>query len=394
MLAEALLPIEVRDGFVRMDYLGPHDHAWLRVLIDEFQRFEGRRQRELDRQLKEPLRCPAPWRKLRAATAVLKRLWKSEARTEVRPVRARSEVFMLAAREPRERHEVLALAARRLETSPAVLGQALFSDLPAERIVKAPAEAPAPLELALRVNLTLAQSVVRRSTGVEVSVHENARAIVRQAKLRGLICTVRPGVAGAAGADAGEARLSISGPFALFRHTLVYGRALAGLVPILVRCPRYSLSAHAVLEGERVTFELTSGDPLFPVTEPRRYDSRLEERFARDMARIAPDWDVIREPEAVPAAGKLIFPDFLLRHRLDPARAWLVEIVGFWTPDYLSRKLAGLRAARIPNLILCVDEERQCSEADLPENTPVIRFRRRIDVAKLMEVLEASDGCT
>ncbi len=77
------------------------------------------------------------------------------------------------------------------------------------------------------------------------------------------------------------------------------------------------------------------------------------------MARIAPDWDVIREPEAVPAAGKLIFPDFLLRHRLDPARAWLVEIVGFWTPDYLSRKLAGLRAARIPNLILCVDEERR-----------------------------------
>ncbi len=112
------------------------------------------------------------------------------------------------------------------------------------------------------------------------------------------------------------------------------------------------------------------------------------------MARIARDWDVIREPEAVPAAGKLIFPDFLLRHRLDPARAWLVEIVGFWTPDYLSRKLAGLRAARIPNLILCVDEKQQCSEADLPENTPVVRFRRRIDVAKLMEVLEASDGCT
>ena len=390
MLAEALLPIKVRGGFVRMDYLGPHDHAWLRVLIDEFQRFEGRRQRELDRQLKEPLPCPTPWRKLRAATVVLKRLWKSEAPTKLRPARARSEVFALAAMAPRERHEVLALAARRLETRPAVVEQALFSDLPAERIVKGPSEPPVPLELALRVNLALAQSVVRRSTGVEVSVHENARAIVRQAKLRGLICTVR---AGAAGADAGEARLSISGPFALFRHTLVYGRALAGLVPILVRCPRYSLSAHAVLEGEKATFELTSGDPLFPATEARRYDSRLEERFARDMARIAPDWDVIREPEAVPAAGKLIFPDFLLRHRLDPARAWLVEIVGFWTPDYLSRKLAGLRAARIPNLIVCVDEERQCSEADLPANTPVVRFRRRIDVARLMEVLEASDGC-
>ena len=142
MLAEALLPIRIRDGFVRMDYLGPHDHAWLRVLIDEFQRFEGRRQRELDRQLKEPLLCPAPWRKLRAATVVLKRLWKSEAPTKLQPARARAEVFALAARAPKERHEVLAFAARNLETSPAVLEQALFSDLPAERIVKAPPNRP------------------------------------------------------------------------------------------------------------------------------------------------------------------------------------------------------------------------------------------------------------
>lgn len=372
---------------MRMDYLGPHDHAWLRVLIDEFERFEGRRQRELDRRLKEPLPCPAPSRKFRAATVVLNRLWKSEPPTKLRAARARAEVFALAARTPGDRDEVLALAARRLDTTPDVLEDALLSDLPAERVVQRPAAPPEPLELGLRVNLALAQSVVRRSTSIQLSVHENARPIVRHAKLRGLICTVRGG-----GANAGEAQLSISGPFALFRHTLVYGRALAELVPLLVRCPHFSLSARAILAGEQATFELTSGDPLFPATETRRFDSRLEERFARELARIAPDWDVIREPEAVPAGGKLIFPDFLLRHRLDPTRVWLVEIVGFWTPEYLARKLAGLREARIRNLILCIDEERQCSEADLPTNTPVVRFRRRINVARFMEVLEALDG--
>jgi len=85
------------------------------------------------------------------------------------------------------------------------------------------------------------------------------------------------------------------------------------------------------------------------------YDSKLEERFARDFRRVAPDWDLIREPEAVQAGDTLIFPDFALRHRGD-GRRWLVEIVGFWTRDYLERKLALLRVAGLRDLVLCIDE--------------------------------------
>src|SRR2546427_5183295 len=47
---------------------------------------------------------------------------------------------------------------------------------------------------------------------------------------------------------------------------------------------------------------------------------------------------------SVQAGGTLIFPDFALRHRAD-GRRWLVEIVGFWTRDYVERKLALLRVA-------------------------------------------------
>ena len=162
-MEEVLLPISVRDGFAQLDYLGPHDHAWLRVLIGEFERFEGRRQKGLDRRLKEPLPCPTPWKKFLAATLVLKQLWKSDAKAPVPPVLARAEVFRLAAAAPRKRGQVLAIAARRLETTPDALEQALFSDVPGERIVRAPAEPTTPPELALRVNLALAQSVLRRA---------------------------------------------------------------------------------------------------------------------------------------------------------------------------------------------------------------------------------------
>jgi len=86
----------------------------------------------------------------------------------------------------------------------------------------------------------------------------------------------------------------------------------------------------------------------------------VEERFAREFRRLAPVWDVTREPEPIAAGGTLIFPDFALRHRSDLAREWLLEIVGFWTPDYVARKLALYRSAGLPNLILCIDEGRNC----------------------------------
>src|SRR5256712_13806947 len=130
----------------------------------------------------------------------------------------------------------------------------------------------------------------------------------------------RPGGAGV--------RVDLAGPFALFRNTRLYGRALGELVPLLAWCPRFRLRAECVFQGRRLSLQLGTGDPIFPASAPRRYDSRLEERFAREFRRLAPAWDVIREPEPITAGDTLVFPDFALRHRSDPARTWLPEIVG------------------------------------------------------------------
>ena len=92
----------------------------------------------------------------------------------------------------------------------------------------------------------------------------------------------------------------------------------------------------------------------------------------------------MREPEPVPVGSTLIFPDFALQHRTDAARRWLLEIVGFWTPDYVANKLALYRRARLPNLILCIDDHRNCAEADLPSAALVVRFRRRVDAAAVL----------
>jgi predicted nuclease of restriction endonuclease-like RecB superfamily len=159
------------------------------------------------------------------------------------------------------------------------------------------------------------------------------------------------------------------------------------LIPLLAWCARFRLQADCVLDGRRVALELATGDPVFPARAPRQYDSRLEERFAREFRRVAPEWDLLREPEPIAADGALIFPDFALQHRSDPTRRWLLEIVGFWTPDYVARKLAVYRKACVPQLILCLDEARNCAEADVPPGALVVKFRRRVDPLAVLRAI-------
>jgi hypothetical protein len=181
--------------------------------------------------------------------------------------------------------------------------------------------------------------------------------------------------------------LDISGPLALFRRTILYGRALGSLVPHLAWCRRFRLRATCLVQEALVDLSLGTGDPILPADPPRLYDSRIEERFAREFRRLAPDWDVLREPEPVVAGNRLVFPDFALQHRYEASRRWLVEIVGFWTPDYVRQKLALYREARIAHLILCIDEARACEEGSLPAGAVIVRFRRRIDTDAVRRIV-------
>jgi uncharacterized protein len=244
-----------------------------------------------------------------------------------------------------------------------------------------PSPLPSPNEIALRANLALARAFVERASAVSIELEGNARAIIRQAKLRRLICGVRP--------LSGEgAIIDISGPFALFRHTLVYGRALGELLPLLAWCRRFRLRADCMIGDRSLTLNLATGDPIFPSGEPRRFDSKVEERFFRDLGRLAPAWNIIREPEPIQAGPWLLFPDFALQRSMHPNRRWYVEIIGFWTDRYLERKLASYRAANIDNLILCVADDLECSDTELPERAQVLRYRRFINARSVLEALE------
>lgn len=383
---DRLLPLRLDQGRVLPSFLGAADHIWLRALLDEHERFAGRPVGRLDERLRAPLPCDAPPVKLRLAVRVLRGLLRTRPAGSLPPRAVRRALFLAAASDgARTREAVVAQAASELEATPEEVERSLFADLRAQQLVEPFDPTPDLADLCLRSNLALVKTLLARSTRLSVELAGASRPVVRHARLRGLIVTVE-----ARGDDG--ARLELSGPFALFRRTLLYGRALGELVPFLVRCDRFTLEAEISLPHGRGTLQLRSGDPIFPAAESQRYDSRLEACFAKDFAKIAPDWDLVREPAPVDCGTTLVFPDFLLRHRFDPSRSWLVEIAGFWTPGYLDAKLSRLAASGIDNLVLCIDESRNCDVAAMPPRARIVRFRRRVPAEEVLAILEPATG--
>lgn len=367
-------------------WLGAEDHVWLRALIDDFARLDGRPYREVVTFLQEPPRTPAPAGKRRMATWTLQGLCaRAQPPLDASSLRDAVAVEAQSARDAGrfDRSEAIAAGARRLGLSAAAAEEHMFADLPGERCLRVPEALPDPHALAVGTNLALAQGLLRLASEVTIEIRGGARAVVRQVRLRRLLCTVR-------GAGPEGVRLDVSGPFSLFRHTTMYGRALASILPPLLWCERFDLVARCMLRGRAVSVHLRPGDPIAAGEQPRAYDSRLEERFARDFARANLDWDLVREPEPVEAGGVLVFPDFAVVHRRDTLKRFLLEIVGFWTPDYLREKLGRLRAMPDTPLVLCIDRGLNCSAGELPPHARVVWFQKRIEPRAVLAAIESA----
>jgi predicted nuclease of restriction endonuclease-like RecB superfamily len=366
---------------LRPNYVTSADGPWLRALLDERSRFVGQTRRTWRARLAEPLGVAAPSGKLRVATRVLDRGTRDRVTRALAPRKLRRLLFRAAARH--DSPAALAEVTQQLGLDEAAIMSGLFADLPDERrLAPLPAALDA-VQLALLCNESIVSELLQRALRVRIRARGQMRAVVRHAKCMGLLCVVRPQP------ENDSVVLEVSGPFALFRHTRLYGSALASLVPRLARCDTYQLEAECVMQtgGEVGRLILRSADPIVPARELPAYDSKLEARIAADFAKLALEWEVIREPAPIALDDGLLFPDFELRRRTTGERFWL-EVVGFWTPEYLANKLAQLRKAHLSHLILCVDATRQCDDGELEALGLVVRFRRRIDARAVVAIVD------
>jgi predicted nuclease of restriction endonuclease-like RecB superfamily len=243
---------------------------------------------------------------------------------------------------PADREARVAAAAATLGTTPEDIESLLWIDLAMERPVVLPSGRPAEAELAAFANLERIGRCVRRSHDLQLRVWDRATELVRTVARYGLIAQIRR--------DDDATVLDVMGPLALFHSTMVYGRALAALVPLLADHPRFELDIRCELGGEQAHLRVTPPVLLPPVVvSPRRAPS-VAERLARDLTALG--HTVVREPPPIASGAHLLFPDLVLDRG---GTRWFLEVVGFSTKDYLTAKLERYHHAGIGHVVLCVD---------------------------------------
>ncbi len=381
MLPAKLLAFSVQGGTLVPRYLTERDDVWVREILEDLDGLVGRTASEVSesfagRVMDRARRSGAHPRAVAGIWHACSRIWTLRTSAPLRPEHVREAVFEEAARTA-TRDEALAAAAARLNSTADQVLLSLFADRPGARRLVTPPDAHSPRAIVLRYNLSLLQGLLLRATELDVIARSQVRSVVRFAKLRRLLCTYHA-------LDDGL-RISLSGPLSILRQTTKYGYALAGFVPAAVVTPGWAIEAQCNVLGESTRLRATSADPIASThVLPKDFDSAVERRLARDVRRLGTPWQITRETQVIRAGGRVFFPDFTLTRGSDRV---LVEIVGYYTPEYLASKLRVLREAGLERIVVCVDESLACDRADFRASA-VLPYRGHVDAAALIAAAE------
>ena len=249
--------------------------------------------------------------------------------------------------------------------------------------------------LLTRYNLALAQAVLYDATRMRIRVWDHFSTIFSYVKLFGLMHRIYPidskgkRVPGTDVADGYEAILD--GPASLFALSRKYGIRMASFLPALPLCDRWEMNAEVLEDettGKTMSFELDYADDLSShYTAQDDFDSDLERTLAQKWERANTDWELVREDDVLDLGAEVMIPDFALEHP-DGRRA-ILEIVGFWTPEYLDEKLEKIRNADLDHLLVAVSERLECSADDFEgASERVLWFKSGIHVYDVVELAD------
>jgi predicted nuclease of restriction endonuclease-like RecB superfamily len=201
-----------------------------------------------------------------------------------------------------------------------------------------------------RYNLAQLQACLYKAQRLSVRARADFAAIVRYAKLsRLLVDTSRV-------SDSGLYRVDLSGPASVLHETRRYGVNFARFVSALVACRGWEMTADVATPWSwtaKLQLASTSGYRSH-VPSPAEFDSEVEARLAQKWGESCNGWLLIRDAGILQQCKVTFVPDFLLKHE-DGREAWL-EIVGFWTPEYLESKRKTLSAFSGRRMVLAVSE--------------------------------------
>ncbi len=316
------------------------------------------------------------------------------------PVTHKQDLF-----HPHTRADLIAEAAAQFEISTKQVENSLFADLAEEQVLVDPGDPIPPGELIAQYNLEVARGLLYWAREVRLRIYDTYKDLFKYIKLFKLMHTIHPlydqqqGTAANAPPQAYD--ITLHGPISPFvTSTIRYGLQFAKFMPAMLLCERWQMEADVQPPN------IPSKDPLHyhlnDKTELRThfkrsgtFDSKLEADFAAEFEEkyggAKRKWTLAREDELIIVGDSVMIPDFSLTHYKNGRRA-LLEIVGFWHPNYLRRKLEKVRRAGRKDLILLVYKSANVSEEafEVAAAGEVLMFTRK---PILKDVLAAIERC-
>ncbi|AFY43004.1 DUF790 family protein [Nostoc sp. PCC 7107] len=348
-------------------------------LIACFQAAQGKTQRELDKLLLDLEGDATDYRIKRGLAYIIKSNFCTfEVVSPLEPPMLRERVFALAAK-----------SVARQESTPATLSKiadelsqelerevlleqvraGLYADLLENKILTQ-FDTPSAVDILNRYNLSQVQGIFYKASQLVLNAHRNVpgeyKLLFRYLKLFQLMAYIE------GDADHGFT-ITVDGPTSLFNPSTRYGLAIAKLIPALLHVTKWSLSA--TLQTRDVytdtwktgRFTLNSECGLVShYSKGKPYDSMLEASFADKWDALKTEWVLEREVDLIPIPGSVMIPDFRLVH--SNGREFLLEIVGYWRPEYLQKKFSQVRRAGCDNLILAISERLNLEKAGVKLN--------------------------
>ncbi|MDB2225706.1 hypothetical protein DJ83_11960 [Halorubrum ezzemoulense] len=388
MLRKDLLRVSRAGGGYRPQFTGREHRPLAARVLGAFESHVGERRGDLDDALAD-LEADAAARNgdfklVRGLAALVERECEFETRAAVPPRRVRRAAFEAAeavgVASEAERETAVDRAADALGIDSRDVSASLYADRDVNRVLVDADVRWDPDTLLEQYDLSLAQTTLFDATEVRVRSNDPKRLVSAVKRLR-LMYELEQTPEGR--------ELVVTGPDALFSRTRRYGTAFARLLRTAAESAEWSLEATIDDRGRERTMRLSDGDVTVPDVEPVAepdFDSGVEADFAGRFRGLDLDWTLVREPEPLETGASVMIPDFAFDYDHADFRLFF-EVMGFWTPEYVEKKLGQLADVEDVDLLVAVDESLGVGEEVAARDHRVVTYSGAVRVKDVVDVL-------
>jgi len=388
VLTKDLLRVSRRGGSYRPEFIGHEIRPLAVQLIEIYKNHVDQSHRAVDEAVEAIEREESDFKLVRGLAALLDREATFETVAPLPPERTRRRAFEAAetvgVATSEGRKQAIEIAAEGLAVDTDAVEKSLYADRDCnQRLTEFDCRWD-PETLIEQYNLSLAQTALFDATEVRITSDDPRGLISAIKRLRLMYEIERTESEGST-----QRTVVVTGPDRLFRRTRRYGTAFARLLRSVATSSEWELRATVDDRGTKRELVLTDRDVSVPGVDPiaePSYDSGVEADFAARFSNLDLDWELHREPDLLETGTSVMIPDFAFDYRYADFRVYF-EVMGFWTPAYVDKKLGQLEAVEDVDLIVAVDDSLGVGEEITAADHRAVPYSGSVRLKDVVDVL-------